>query len=553
MFVKVTRSGPRQYVQLAETFRDEAGRVRHRHVANLGRLEEASSKLASLVEGLCRVTGRPSLDGIEFQRARELGGTWVLTELWNRLGLSRALRGLVREGAKLDIDALTRVMVLNRLCEPDSKLGILSWLKEVVVPGVDATEVTHQRLLRAMDVLEAHLPRIMNRLAGLIRPLLDQTVTLVFYDLTTLRIEGESSLPGDLRAFGRSKDVDGLARQVQLGVVQSGCGMPLDFEVFPGNVGEVSTLLPMIERCVKRFPLKQIVLVADRGLLGLEQIEALQALPLPKGVTVSWILAVPARRYGDFIDPVLSCIDRHAKETKPWSDEAESQGHRLVLTRDPTTAAAQTEARRARIKAIEADAEAAAQKLDRQDAGTNARGRRASDRGAYLRFREAVKAAHLSRILIADLKADRFSWSQDDEALARQEALDGTLVLLTNLKDTAPELVIEHYKQLADIERGFRVLKNEIDIAPIYHRLPERIRAHGLICFLALLLHRVMRPKLTDRSPASALRALRALQLHTLKKGDGALTGVSAIDSDTQAIFTQLDLPLPDPARLSAG
>jgi transposase len=550
MFVKVTRSGPRQYVQLAEAYRDATGRVRHRHVANLGRLEEASAKLASLVDGLCRVTGRPSLEGAEFERAREVGGTWVLTELWNRLGLSRTLRGLVRDGAKLDIDALTRVMVFNRLCEPDSKLGILAWLKEVVVPGVDPAEVTHQRLLRVMDVLETHLARIMTRLSGLIRPLLDQTVTLVFYDLTTLRAQGECRVPGDLRAFGQSKDTEGLARQVQLGVVQSGCGLPLDFELFPGNVAEVSTLVPMIERCVKRFPLKQVVLVADRGLLSLEQIEALEALSLPKGVSLSWILAVPARRYGDFIDPVLKCIRAHADATDPWVDETESAGHRIVLTRDPVTAAALTAARRQRIDAIEADAEAAAQKLDRQDLGKNERGRRATDRGAYLRFREAVKAAHLSKILSADLKADRFSWSLDDDALARQETLDGTLVLLTNLKSHTPAQVVEHYKQLADIERGFRVLKSEIEMAPIYHRLPERIRAHGLICFLALLLHRVMRPKLTNHSPASALRALRALQLHTLKKAGGTLTGVSTVDTETQAIFTQLDLPLPDPARL---
>jgi transposase len=326
--------------------------------------------------------------------------------------------------------------------------------------------------------------------------------------------------------------------------------MPLDFEVFPGNIGEVSTLLPMIQRCLTRYAVKRVVLVADRGMLSLDQIQALEALKLPSGVDLSWIIAVSARRYNDFMDPVVALSESLDQAKVPTVAETRSGDYRLVVAHDPTVAAEQSAARRAKIDAIEALAQAAVDKLERQDQGKKARGRKASDRGAFLRFVEAVKDAHLSKILRADLAADSFSWQLDEVALKRQEAFDGKLILLTNEGDLTSAEVVERYKRLADIERGFRVLKQDIALAPVYHRLPERIRAHALICFLALLLHRVMRPKLTDFSPGAALHKLKAIQLHRFTAAGQPVSGLTATSDETRTIFQQLDLPLPDQKHL---
>ena len=551
MFVKITKSGSRQYIQLVEAFRDADGTTRHRHVANLGRVDDAKGKLDRLIDGLSRVAGRAPPAAPVFQPSVEVGGPWLLSALWNRLGLSRCLRGLTRADAKLDLDALTRVLVINRLCDAESKLGVLRWLEEVVVPGVSAEQVTHQRLLRAMDVLEANQRTILSRLAGLVRPLLDQDLNLVFYDLTNVRSHGETDLDGDLRAYGMSKDTGGIARQFSLGLVQSGCGMPLDFEVFPGNIGEVTTLLPMIQRCLARYAVRRVVLVADRGMLSLDQIQGLEALKLPKGVDLSWIIAVPARRYGDFMDPVVALQGTLKRASAPTVVETKSGNYRLVVAHDPAVAAEQTAARRAKIADIEALAQASVDKLEQQEQGKKSRGRKASDRGAYLRFVEAVREAHLSKILKADLAADSFSWDLDEAALERQEAFDGKLIVLTNVRQLTGAEVVDRYKRLADIERGFRVLKQDIALAPVYHRLPERIRAHALICFLALLLHRVMRPKLTDFSPAAALKKLKAIQLHRMTAAGQQITGITATSDEARSIFQQLDLPLPDPKHLS--
>jgi len=112
------------------------------------------------------------------------------------------------------------------------------------------------------------------------------------------------------------------------------------------------------------------------------------------------------------------------------------------------------------------------------------------------------------------------------------------------------ETVVKRYKALADIERGFRVLKSEIEIAPVYHRLPDRIRAHTFLCFLALVIHRVMRLRLrakqADLSPARLLERLKQVQYHNVRLATGQeLDGVSALVPEQQELFKALEVPAP--------
>ena len=187
--------------------------------------------------------------------------------------------------------------------------------------------------------------------------------------------------------------------------------------------------------------------------------------------------------------------------------------------------------------------------LDAQDAGKTAKGRRASDRGAYSRFTRAVAEAELTRFLKADLDADRFSWHVDEDAIAEAELFDGKLAPITNAPDLPPAEAVARYKGLADIERGFRVLKSDIEIAPVHHRLPERIRAHALICFLALVLYRVMRMRLKARghsaSPRTALDMLARIQRHSTKIGERSIDGLSTTTPEQLELFNTLNLPKP--------
>ena len=555
MFIRASRSGGHTYLRLVESYRDEHGRTRHRQIAQLGRADKLSEQeVEGLVASLRRLTGRqaPRSQGPSFELAREVGGPWVLTELWKALGLDRALARALRSSQRqFDAEALIRVMVINRLCDPDSKLGVLRWLESVVIPGVDTAAISHQQLLRAMDALEQRRERFQQSMGRLLRPLIDQELSIVFYDLTTIRIHGEAELEGDLRRYGRSKELAGPARQCVLGLIQTADGLPLDFEVFEGNTAEVRTLLPMFKRVLKRYPIRRVVLVADRGLLSMDNVGELEQLRLADGSTPEYILAVPAGRYSDFQKIITQLV---FDPEEPSVRETAMEERRLVVAHDPKAAAECARRRRVKLEELIALGDRLAEKLDAQDGGRNERGRRASDRGAYTRFSRTVLEAHFSRFIQAELSAERFNFTVNEPAIARAEELDGKLVLLTNVPDLSAEDVVSRYKALADIERGFRVLKSEIEIAPVYHRLPERIRAHAAICFLALLLHRVMRMRLkANEAPWSVervLEGLRRIQLHQVTVDERRLRGLTAMSPEQLQIFDQLEVPRPDDRAL---
>jgi hypothetical protein len=303
MFVKITTSEKRQYVKLVESFRDERGVSRQRVIATLGRLEAVlAGESNALISGLLRAAGKPTLEqgtgDVSFAPALTIGDTWMLTALWKELGLDDALRRILRPHRQFDAERLLRVMVFNRLCDPESKLGIARWLEGTRVPDVSPQAVTHQRLLRTMDTVVDCADAIDDTLASLLRPLIDQELSIVFYDLTTIRTEGQSELTGELRQYGLAKEGD-IARQVMLGVVQTAEGLPIHHEVFAGNAAETHTLVPTLRKVLARYPIRRVVLVADRGLLSLDNLEAVQAIQVHDR-PLEFILAVPARRYSDF-------------------------------------------------------------------------------------------------------------------------------------------------------------------------------------------------------------------------------------------------------------
>lgn len=559
MYTRISRSGGRSYLQLVEGYRTEDGKVRQRVIANLMRVDQLKpGALDPLIRGLQRAAGyvEPKSVNIasaaaaatEFAPARAFGHLFALHEIWNQLGLGAALRSCLRGSRRqFDAEALIRAMVFNRLVAPKSKLGLIDWLGTVAMPACPTP--THQQLLRTMDALIEQIEPIEVAVCEQIRPLLDQSASIIFYDLTTIRYTGEGAPEDDMPLIAHGLAKSGLIeKQFVLGVVQSADGIPLFHTVAPGNVGEGKTLLPMLEHALKRFAIRQMIVVADRGLLSLESVQALEGLAkkTQSATQLDFILAVPARRYKELPAQMraLCFADGLAEST--------FASYRMVVAHDAVRAAAQTAARRQKMAEVEALAERLSQKLDAQDDGEASPGRKASDRGAYARFSRELKDRQLSRLYRVDWKAEVFSYETNDQALSDAECFDGKLILLTSLKADAfdAQAIVARYKSLADIERGFRTLKSELMIAPMHHRLERRIRAHALICFLALLIHRVLRMRLkhtkADQSPASALCALERIQRHEVRIDAQTYTGVTRKDAGTQTLCEQLSIAFPN-------
>jgi transposase len=522
-------------------------------------LDQLGPELESVISGLLRVTGRSLPEPAEprsmtFESARALGDVWALTELWHELGFAQLRQTFRRTRHGIDVEALLRVMVLNRLCDPDSKLGVLRWLETVSLPGIVVDEIEHQHLLRAMDALIEHRHAVDKVVSGLLRPLLDQELAVVFYDMTTIRAEGLSQQDGDVRQFGMAKE-GVIARQFMLGVVQTAEGIPLYHEVFDGNTAEVTTLKPTIEKVIQRFPIQRVIAVADRGLLSTENLTELQAITLPSGKPLEFILAVPGRRYSEFAELLEPFQQTHClNATEEVCGELKWNDLRLIVAHNPESAAEQGTKRERIIAELERKAAEWTGKLDAQDTGKRSRGRKLSDGGARARFYHEVCEAHLARIVRVDLKSELFTYDIDARALAHARLMDGKLLLVTNAADLAPTQVIERYKSLADIERGFRVLKSEIEIGPVYHRLPDRIRAHAAICFMALILYRVMRQRLaasqSGLSPERALSLLRRIQHHRVTLNNTEpISGISSISQEQTHILSALRVKKPTASK----
>lgn len=555
MFVKVTSSGSRRYVQLVESYRDDNGQPKQRTVATLGRLDQLGDSMEGVINGLLRVTGRPALEAtaepaVTFESARALGDVWALSELWQELGFDGLRRVFRRTRHAIDVEALVRIMVFNRLCDPESKLGVLRWLETVGLPGLSIEAVDHQHLLRAMDALVMHQAEVDAVLAGLLRPLVDQTLSVVFYDMTTIRAEGLSQQQDDVRQYGMAKE-GVIARQFMLGVVQTAEGLPLYHEVFDGNTAEVTTLKPTIEKVLSRFPVRRVIVVADRGLLSIDNLAELQAMTLPDGAPLEFILAVPGRRYSDVVESLDAF---HTQQCLPASEEVLGEvpwnGLRLIVAHDPVVAQEKGAQRDTQIAELEKLAAQWVGKLDAQDTGYRSRGKKLSDGGARARFYHAVCEAHLARIIQVDLKSESFCYDINERALQHARIMDGKLLLVTNAADLSPREVVDRYKSLADIERGFRVLKSEIEIGPVYHRLPDRIRAHAAICFMALILYRVMRMRLqaanSELSPARALAMLNRIQHHRIVIDQTkSVAGLSTISQEQARVLSALKVRKP--------
>jgi transposase len=370
--------------------------------------------------------------------------------------------------------------------------------------------------------------------------------------MTTLRTEGLSVQEGEIRQHGMSKE--GLiARQFMLGLVQTAQGVPLYHEVFEGNTAEVGTLQDSLEQVIQRFGVQRVIAVADRGLLSIDSLEALQAMRLPQDKPLEFILAVPGRRYAEFA-ALLGPIHAQTAQSEASELVAEAtwKGLRLVIAHDRERATEQSARRDETIAKLEAQAKQWVGKLDAQDAGLRARGRALSDGGVRARFYHAVAQAHLRRIIRVDLKSELFTYAIDPSALALARAVDGKLLLVTNVKDLSADEVVAQYKALADIERSFKVLKSEIEMGPVHHRLPDRIRAHAPIGFIALILQRLIRIRLRAKpvqnviSPERALAILRRIQTHrVVMPNNRTVTGISTIDAEQSAIFDSLGVKKP--------
>ena len=499
------RSAPRRnkdgsqvrYLQLAHNVWDpQLRRSKVQVVYNFGREDHANREaLQRLVASVTRFLDpgaalAATAEGLEFAESRPLGGTWVLDALWAQLGIGPAMRKLLT-GRRRD-DSAERVLfalVANRALEPSSKLAAARWISEdVLISGLPAA--SDDACYRAMDWLLEIKDTLEKKVFDNVADLLNLEVDLLFFDTTSTYFvteeedepvardtngsavtgddDAEDGTAGGFRAYGKSKDHRDDLPQVIIGMAVTRNGIPVRVWCWPGNTAD-SALIRQVKDDMRDWCLSKVIWVADRGFTSQENRRYLR-----KGGG-SYIIGEKLRSGSAEAGAALSRQGRYkdvtgnlkVKEVRIAEDE------RFVICYNP--------------EAAERDAAVRARMIARleemiKDSDQLSRDKRAELRGVistkpglnrYLR----VRPGGLLRADAGNAKAE--------------ENLDGKYLLRTADPAMTAEDIALGYKQLLEVERGWRDMKQVIDLRPVYHRKEERIRAHVILCWLALLLARI--------------------------------------------------------------
>jgi len=400
-------------------------------------------------------------------------------------------------------------LVVNRICDPCSKLALLDWLESVWYQG--AGQPSYHHLLRAMDrllsVKDAAEPLLARRFVSG-----SEKLDLVFYDITSTYFEGDRSLIKDyIRRFGYSRDDRCDKRQVVIGLVMTWEGIPLCHHIFPGNRVDRTTVAGVIEDIESRFSLGRVVFVGDRGMLSDDNLDLLL------GKSLGFIVAYPLRR-NSFATEVIGGLNKkfdRKSDTEQFQEDVRA-GMRFVVAYSPVIAREVKDARTERL----AKADAWIREVRRKLAKPSGRGRTPTAQGTCDRIRDYLRDHHLLGYYTVELTDNKLNVTKNRKALAWEDTIDGMLMLGTTDMESRREDIVLRYKELAEIERGWRSLKSTLLLRPVYHWTEKRIRAHVFICVLALQLERWMRRKLQGiASVPRAVDILRRLKLGELEIG----------------------------------
>jgi transposase len=564
-----------EYIRLVEAYWDN-GRSKQRVVANLGRKDLLAPHLESLIKLLGgKQTKASSLNGaeaIEPTQAACWGPMLVARSLWRELGLESILDGLapktnrVQKGAGLPLADRVLVLVANRLCRPGSEHALAQWLESDFVCGRDGKRILPrwkqqgrvrvdlnwlQEWYRTLDQLLVRKERIEVELFGRLRDLFHLQVELVFYDLTSTYFEGRG--PAGLADFGYSRDGKPHNRQVQVGLVMIN-GWPIAHHVFDGNLRDSQTLDSVLKDLQGRFGLRRVIFVGDRGMV------TIQNLALLRQQGQGYLVGLKRRRNQQ--------VNRYiqAAAQGPWQQcpvgisalEKEPVPRTLVTevaSEEPAVRVfvVQSEERLGYERAMrEAAMEKTRQALDKL-----------ALRVAAGRLKKAQKIGEAAaRILSRNHGSRYFGWKFEEGVfrsfehpthLAPEKALEGKYVIQTEEPDLSPVQAVEAYKDLSEVERGFRELKDLVEMRPIYHHQPKRVRAHIFVATLAFLLTRALEKKLkaaaVPMSSAQALEALRTMHVVDIRVGAEIRRGVTAGNHQARQILAALGINNREPLQ----
>jgi len=466
MFIRIKGTEPYRYLQVVEN-RREGDRVVQRVLCTLGRMDHlmASGATDALLRSLARFGQQVRLADsyrsgqLEARQVRQIGPDLALGRLWERVGIQGVIAELLHDRRfEFPVERAIYVTVLHRLFESGSDRACERWQRSLYIPETQDLELHH--LYRAMRWLGEAKDRVEEVLFCRRRDLFTE-FTLAFFDTTSLYFEGRGG--ESLGQYGHSRDHRPDLRQMVVGAVLAGDGRPVSCELWPGNHVDSKALLPVVDRLRRRFGLKRVCWVADRGMVNQGTIEGLEE----RGM--EYILGARMRRQREVREEVLGRGGRYREVAENLRvKEVWVEGRRYVVCHNPDEATKDAADRQAIVESLEDKLKEGVKQL-------------VGNRG-YRRFLQTHRGA---------LTIDRGKVEED----ARY---DGKFVLRTNTSLPAAEIAVQ-YKRLLMVEQFFRSAKSLLHTRPVFHQWDATIQGHVFCSFLALMLVDEMKRRLATR------------------------------------------------------
>ena len=462
-------------VLVRRSYRD-GKKVRHETLANLSKLPaEVITAIEATLKGQQLVPA-----GSEFTIVRSLphGHVAAVAAMARKLGFPTLLGPACRHRD------LVLVLIVSRVVRPKSKLSTLAWWPDTTL-GVDlgVAGASTDEVYAAMDWLAGRQDTIERKLAAKHLALEVNPGRMALFDLTSAWVTGRCC---ELAARGYSRDGKKGCEQIEYGVLTDPAGRPVAVRVFPGNTADPDAFTQIVTVIRDTLGIARLVLVGDRGMITAARIEALRKLnDNPDTATdFGWITALRApaiaKLAADDGPLQMSLFDTQdlAEISHP-----DYPGERLIACRNPALAA---ERARKRSELL-----AATDKLLAGVADRVARGTLAGAGKIGISVGKAIGKYKMGKHFHITITDTTFTYHRDTAGIDAEAELDGIYVLRTSVdaEGLDPAAVVESYKNLANVERDFRIIKTDgLDLRPIHHRLDDRVKAHVLICLLACYL-----------------------------------------------------------------
>ena len=570
MYMRENRSGGHTYVSLAHNERDEGDGVsRARLLYNFGRKDRLDlDAVRRLIASLSRYLPSdevvaPHESGVasevlEFVAAKRLGPAWLLDGVWRALGLHEVFERLLGERSfRTPIERLLFAMVAQRAIDPGSKLAVESWVAdEVFIP--DLAEVDVQQLYRAMDVLLGAHDEIQSQVFWRVKNLFNLEVDLIFLDSTStyFEIEGQDESPADegegadagadagaeagdaaadaggvgaesgLRRRGHSKDKRPDLAQVVIAFAVTRDGIPVRCWVWPGNTVDVS-MIAQVKRDLNSWKLSRTVLVMDTGFNSEANRRVVQ------GAGDAFIIG-ERMRLGPKKD-----VHEALKRPGRYRTLASGLRYKEVIVGKGSVAARRfvvvhnpKEAKRAAARREETIGELVRRLSELGDLTGKEHSKAACALRAHATFGRYLRQAKGGKLEI------------DKGAISREAKLDGKYLISTSDDYLSVEDVVLGYKQLHEIERVNRDLKHTVDVRPVYHRREDRIRAHVQLCWLSLLLIRLIETR-TNQTWHQVMKTMRPLSVAYQQSPYGMVMQTNRLNGEQKRVLDALELKPP--------